>query len=129
VDGRLRQREAFALGKQFAQMRVVHPGVRRLGKAHDALPDSFTQAARRRASTIAMDEGLGPARTIGSAEPVDLADRPAQQLSGLGHEEIAPVEGVEDLQTLLGTWRQGNHASPSSAQRGEDIFADQLGGT
>jgi hypothetical protein len=44
-------------------------------------------------------------------------------------EELAPVDGMEDLQALLGTLRQSNHASPSSAQRGEDIFADQLGGT
>jgi hypothetical protein len=75
-----------------------------------------------------MDEGGGAAQAIGSPEPADLADRSSQQLSGLSHEELAPVESVEDLQALLGTLRQGNHASPSSAQRGEDIFADQLGG-
>lgn len=76
-----------------------------------------------------MDERFGPAAAIGSPEPADLANRSPQQVSGLGHEELAPVEGVEDLQALLGTLRQGNHASPSSVQRGEDIFADQLGRT
>jgi hypothetical protein len=36
---------------------------------------------------------------------------------------------MEDFQTLFGTVRQGNHASPGSTQAGEDIFADPLGRT
>ncbi len=76
-----------------------------------------------------MDEGGGPAGAIDPAQPTDLTDRQAQEFGGFGHEELPAVEGMEDSQALLGTVRQRDHASPNSAQRGEDIFADHLGGT
>jgi hypothetical protein len=90
----------------------------RAGERDHALTQSGEMRFAAGRPRLPWDEGGRAARAIGAPEPAGLADRPAQQLSGLGHEELAPVEGVEDLQALLGTWRQGNHASPSSAQRG-----------
>lgn len=124
-----RQRDPFSAGEQFGEMLVVEVGIGRSGERHHALPQGRGDAIHGGAAPVTVHEGGGAACAIGSPEPADLANRSAQQVSGLGHEEFAPVEGVEDLQALLGTLRQGNHASPSSVQRGEDIFADQLGRT
>jgi hypothetical protein len=63
------------------------------------------------------------------AQAPDLTNGSPQELSGLGHQELTTVEGMEDFQALLGAVRHDDHASPSSVQPREDIFADPLGRT
>ncbi len=110
-------------------MLVIHVGIRGPGQRHDPTAERLRDPIRGGPPAIAMDERGSPARAIRPPQPADLANGPPQEFGGLGHEELPAIEGMEDLQALLGTMRQGNHASLSSAQRGEDIFAEQLGRT
>jgi hypothetical protein len=108
---------------------VIHAGVGGGRERHNPTAERISDPIGGRPPAIAMDEGAGPAGQIGPPQPTDLAHRPPEKLGGLNHQEIATIQRMQDLRTLLGTLRQGNHASPVPAQWGEDIFADHLGRT
>jgi hypothetical protein len=129
ADRGTREDQAFALGQEFLEVMVVDADIDRGGEAHDARPNAVRDAVDGRAAPIAMDEGGRPTDTKGRTETADLANRPPEKLGGLSHQEIPTIQRMQDLQTRLGTMRQGNHASPASPQWGEDIFADLLGRT
>lgn len=74
MDRRLGQRQVFSFGQEFAEVRVVDPGIGGLGEAHNPLPDRIAHPARGSASTIPMDQGFGAPAAIRSAEPADLTD-------------------------------------------------------
>ncbi len=93
------------------------------------LPSSWTRRPDGGTPVIPMDESGQAPGLQSCAQAADLAHRSSQEFGGLGHQQFATVEGMEDFQTLFGTVRQGNHASPGSTQAGEDIFADPLGRT
>lgn len=111
----MREREAFPLGQELAEVFVIDPRVRRLGETHDPLPDGVTDAPRRPATAVPMDEGFGAMAAIGSAQAPDLPGRESQEIGGFGHQQLAAVQGIEDDELLLCTARQGDHASLYSA--------------
>src|SRR2546425_2643146 len=76
-----------------------------------------------------MNEGGRAAGTERATQTADLTDGSSEELGGLSHQQFTTVEGVKDCQALFGVGCQRDHASPSSAQSGEDIFADPLGRT
>src|SRR2546425_30976 len=73
--------------------------------------------------------GAGSRGTERATQTADLTDGSSEELGGLSHQQFTTVEGVKDFQALFGVGCQRDHASPSSAQSGEDIFADPLGRT
>src|SRR2546427_11861626 len=76
-----------------------------------------------------MNEGGRAAGTERATQTADLTDGSSEELGGLSHQQFTTVEGVKDFQALFGAGCQRDHASPSSAQSGADIFADPLGRT
>jgi hypothetical protein len=129
ADRRARDRDPLAFGQELGEVLVIHIGVGGGREHHDPTAERSIDPIGGRPPAIAMDEGDGPSGPIGPPQPTDLAHRPPEKLGGLNHQEIATIQRMQDRQTLLGTLRQGNQASPVPAQWGEDIFADQLGGT
>jgi len=115
--------DPLAFGQQLREVLVVHVGVGRGRQRHDPGPEVVGDPVRRGPSAIAVDEGCRSAGAVGPAQSADLAGRPPQEIGGFGHEERSAVEGREDLQVLLRTWRQGNHASPYSAGSGGRTFS------
>lgn len=59
-----------------------------------------------------MDEGFSPPPTVGPAETPDLAHGEPDEGCRLGHQDLTPLQSIEDHEPLLRTLRQGNHASP-----------------
>ncbi len=129
ADGGARKRQAFALAQEFLQVVVIDADVDLGGEAHDAGPNAVRDAVDGRVPAIPMDESGRARGSQRRAEPPDLTHGPSEELGGLDHQQLAAVEGMEDFQDLFGAGRQGDHASPGSAQPGEDIFADLLGRT
>jgi hypothetical protein len=118
-----------ALDQEFVQVMVVEASVALASEPHDLGSDPVRDPVGGRPSAIPMHEGGHAPDTKGGAQSADLANRSPQECGGLGHHQLPTIKGVEDLQALLGAVRQGNHASPTSVQPGEDIFADPLGRT
>ena len=118
-----REGDPLALAEQLRKMLVVHVSVGRGRERHDPGPDVVGNPVRREPPSVPMDERGRPAGAIGSAQPADVANRPPQEVGCLGHEKFPSVEGMEDLQVLLGTVRQCDHASPYSARSGGRTFS------
>jgi hypothetical protein len=112
VDGGVREDDRLVLREELGEMFVVDAGVGRPSERDDPSPDGRTYAAGRRAASVAMDEGLGATTTIGLPEPPEVADREADESRGGRHHHFTAVQGVENNQPLVGTLRQGDHASP-----------------
>ena len=129
ADRGTREAEAFALGEELLQVVVVDADVDLGGEAHDARPDGVRDAVDGRAPPIPMDQGHWAPGTQGRTQAADLTDGSSEELGGLSHQQFTTVEGVKDFQALFGAGCQRDHASPSSAQSGADIFADPLGRT
>src|SRR2546425_3965152 len=101
---------------------MVGPRVGSRGEPDHALAQRVSQPPRQSAAMVAMDEGRRAAGPIGGTQTTDLAGGEPEEISRSGHQEGSSVEGMEDLQTLLGSLCQGNHASLYSARGREDIF-------
>ncbi|HEU4798576.1 MAG TPA: hypothetical protein VFT63_06580 [bacterium] len=114
----MRQREAFSLGQEFAEVLVIDPSVRRPSEMHDPLPDGVTHAPRRATATVSMDEGFGAMPAICAAQAPDLTGGESQEVGRFSHEKLGAIQGIEDDELLLCTARQGDHASLYSARKG-----------
>src|SRR5436309_2784868 len=99
-------------------MPVIHAGVSGVSEAHHASPDGGTDAARGRSASIAMHEDLGTPPPIGPADPPELAHGEPDKGGRFSHHHFAPLQGVENHESLLSTLRQRNHASPVRTGRG-----------
>ena len=129
ADGGPGEDQSFALDQELVEVMIVEADVELAGEAHNTGPDVVRDAVDGETPVIPMDESGQAPGLQSCAQAADLAHRSSQEFGGLGHQQFATVEGMEDFQTLFGTVRQGNHASPGSTQAREDIFADPLGRT
>lgn len=76
-----------------------------------------------------MHQGPSAPASIGLPDPPEVTDGEPDKGGGFGHDHLAPLQGVENHESLLRTLRQGDHASPLRMAGGEDIFTEILGRT
>ena len=91
MDGGAGQPEVLPLGEELGEVLMVDPWVGPSGQGDHALARRLSGPPGRRSPVVAVDKGRGAADAIRAAQPADLSDTPAQELSGLGHEKLAAL--------------------------------------
>ncbi len=72
-----------------------------------------------------MGQGRGSSGLIGSSQATELTGGEAQEVRRLSHRTPTLLKGVEDEQTILFSWCQGDrsHEDPDFALRRERTFS------
>ena len=91
MEGGAGQPEALPLGEEFGEVLMIDSRIGLLGQGDHLVPRGLIGPPGRLSPLVAVDEGCGAADAVPTPQAPDLPDTPAQELSGLGHEELAAL--------------------------------------
>jgi len=133
MDGRAGELDAFPLLEHLRQMLMIEPGVGSLGEGDQAVANALGGPPRGGPSLVAVDESAGAAESVGAPQAPDLSDTPTKELSGLGHQKLAPLQGHHHHCALLHFRGQHNrplrHAAMVRPRGGRTFSLNSYGGT